>query len=108
MSPRLDEEAKDDTDEVPEVQKTPKAKEVQPNLSQESPDSFPLLADTAEYTSDATLPNTQPSNSPGIPLKSLPDLITGHVDGVEGQNGEPNDEANEVDEEMSPLEEKKV
>ena len=55
QSPKLDEEAKDDTEEVPEVQKTPRAKEVQSNLSQESPDSFPLLADTADTTSDAAL-----------------------------------------------------
>ena len=55
LSPKLDEEAKDDTEEIPEVQKTPRAKEVQPNLSQESPDSFPLVADTAETTAAATL-----------------------------------------------------
>ena len=67
--PKLDTEAKDDTEETTVFQKTPRAKEVPSTLSQESPDSFPQEADTAETASNAALPNTQPSNPP----KSLPD-----------------------------------
>ena len=116
QSPKLDAETKDDSEEIPVVQKTPRAKEVPSNLSQESPDSFPLLADTAESASNAALPNTQPSNPPTNPPKSLPDLIAKPVDGVDcpngetndGPNGETNGEANgepdgEADEEMPPL-----
>ena len=90
------------------VQKTARAKEVPSNLSQESPDSFLLLADTAESASNAALPNTQPSNPP----KSLPDLIAKLVDGVDCPNDETNGEANgeangepdgEADDETLPL-----
>ena len=108
QSPKLDEEAKDDTEERPVVQKTPRAKAVPSNLSQKSPDSFPLLADAAESASNAALPNTQPSNPLRNPPKSLPDLIAKPVDGVDCPNSETNDEANgepdgEADEEMFPL-----
>ena len=57
QSPKLDAEAKDDSEEIPVVQKTPRAKEVPFNLSQESKYSFPLIADTADSTSIAALPN---------------------------------------------------
>ena len=57
QSPKLDAEAKDDSEEPPVVQKTPRAKEVPFNLSQESQYSFPLIADTADSTSIAALPN---------------------------------------------------
>ena len=74
-------------------------KKYHPTLSQESPDSFPLLADTAELESNAALPNTQPSNPPRNPPKSLPDLIAKPLDSVDcpiGEtNGEPNGEAND-------------
>ena len=112
----MDAETKDDAEEIPVVQKTPRAKEVPSNLSQESPDSFPLVADTAESASNAALPNTQPTSPPNNPPKSLPDLIAKPVDGVDcpngetngGPNGETNGEANgepddEADEEMPPL-----
>ena len=113
QSPKLDAETRDDSEEIPVVQKTPRAKEVPTNLSQESPDSFPLIADTAESASNAALPNTQPENPPSNPPKPLPDLIAKSEDGVDcpngetngGLNGETNGEANgepdgEVDEEM--------
>ena len=108
QSPKLDAEAKDDTEEIPVVQKTPRAKEVPSTLSQESPDSFPQEADTAETASKAALPNTQPSNPSTNPPKSLPDLTAKPVDGVDCPNGEtnggPNGEANgEPDEAMPPL-----
>ena len=57
QSPKLDVKAKDDSAEPPVVQKTPRAKEVPFNLSQESQYSFPLIADTADSTSIAALPN---------------------------------------------------
>ena len=57
QSPKLDAEAKDDSEEPPVVQKTPRAKEVPFNLSQESQYSFPLIADTADSTSIAALAN---------------------------------------------------
>ena len=57
QSPKLDAEAKDDSEEPPVVQKTPRAKEVPFNLSQESQYSFPMVADTADSTPIATLPN---------------------------------------------------
>ena len=57
QSPNLDAEARDDSEEIPVVQKTPRAKEVPFNLSQESQYSFPLIADTADSTSIAALPN---------------------------------------------------
>ena len=57
QSPKLDAEAKDDSEEPPVVQKRPRAKEVPFNLSQELQYSFPLVADTAESTSIAALPN---------------------------------------------------
>ena len=58
-SAMMDEEAKEATEAVPEVQKVPEAKEIQPNLSQEPTDSLSLLADAALDTSNATQPNTQ-------------------------------------------------
>ena len=57
QSPNLDAEARDDSEEIPVVQKTPRAKEVPFYLSQESKYSFPLIADTADSTSIAALPN---------------------------------------------------
>ena len=51
--------------------KVPKAKEIQPNLSQATTDALSVLADTAIATSDHTLPNNPP--------KSLPDLVTESV-----------------------------
>ena len=57
QSPKLDAEAKNNSEESPVVQKTPRAKEVPFNLSQESQYSFPLIADTADSTSIAALPN---------------------------------------------------
>ena len=57
QSPKLDVEAKDDSEEPPVVQETPRVKEVPFDLSQESQYSFPLIADTAESTSIAALPN---------------------------------------------------
>ena len=104
QSPKLDAEAKDDTEEIPVVQKTPRAKEVQSDLSLESPDSIPLLADTAGSASNAALPNTQPSNHQKNPPKSLPDLIAKPVDGVDCPNGETKGEPDgEAHEEMPPL-----
>ena len=57
QSPNFDAEARDDSEEILVVQKTPRAKEVPFNLSQESQYSFPLIADTADSTSIAALPN---------------------------------------------------
>ena len=57
QSPKLDAETKDYSEEMPVVQKTPGAKEVPSNLSQELPDSFPLVAGTAESASNAAPPN---------------------------------------------------
>ena len=54
---KLDVQAKDDAEKPPVVQKTPRAKEVPFNLSQESQYSFPLIADTADSTTIAALPN---------------------------------------------------
>ena len=70
QSPKLDAETNDNSKEIPVVQKTPRAKEVPTNLSQESPDSFPLVADTAESASNATPPNAQSTNPPNYPPKS--------------------------------------
>ena len=80
-------------DAIPEVQKVPKAKEVQPNLSQEPKDSLSVLADAALATSNATKPNTQPNDPP----KSLPDLVTASVNGADCL-------CEEADEEIPPLE----
>ena len=53
----METEEKDDTkDAVTEVQKVPRAKEIQPNLSQATTDSLSVLADAALATSDATPP----------------------------------------------------
>ena len=57
QSPKLDAEAKDDSEKIPIDQKTPRAKEVPFNLSQESQYSFPLIADIADSTSIAALPS---------------------------------------------------
>ena len=105
QSPKLDPEPKDDTEEVPVVKKTPRAKEVPPRLSQKT---IELLAEAAESAFDAGLPKTQPTNPPTNPPKPLPDLIAKSEDGVDCPNGEtdggPNGEANgEADEEMPPL-----
>ena len=59
-SPMRNEEAKEDAEEVSEMQKVPKAKEAQPNLSQKPTESLSVLADVALATSDATQSNTQP------------------------------------------------
>ena len=88
-STMITEDRDDVKDEIPEVQKVPRAKETQPNLSQIPADALSVLADTALSTSHIT----QPYNPP----KSLPDLVT-----------EPVDEADcpgvEDIEEMPPLE----
>ena len=57
QSPKFNAETKDDIEEITVVQKTPRAKEIPFNLSQESQYSFPLVADIAESTSIAALPN---------------------------------------------------
>ena len=57
QSPKLDAVAKYDSEEIPVIQKVPRAKEVPFNMSQESQYSFPLIADTANSTSIAALPN---------------------------------------------------
>ena len=56
QSPKLDAEPKDDTEDVPVVKKTPRAKEVPPKLSQKT---IELLAEAAESAFDAGIPNTQ-------------------------------------------------
>ena len=92
-SPKLNEEAKNDTEEVPEVQKVPTAKEVQPNLSQEPTGSLSVLADVDLPTLDTTQTNTQLNDPP----KYLPDLVTVSVDGADCP-------CEEADEEIPPLE----
>ena len=62
------------------VQKTPRANEIPFNLSQESQYSFPLVADTAESTSIAALPNGLITNPPNNPPKSPPDLVKESVE----------------------------
>ena len=93
QSPKLDAEAKDDTEEIPVVQKTPRAKEVPSNLSQEPTESLSVLADVALATSDTTQPDTQPNDPP----KSPPDLVTESVE-------EADHSCEEAEEEMPPLE----
>ena len=113
QSQKLDAEPKDDTEEIPMMKKTPRAKEVPPKLSQKT---IALLAKAAESAFDAELPKAQPTNPPNNPPKPLPDLIAKSEDGVDCPNGEtsgePNGEANgeangepddEEDEEMPPL-----
>ena len=72
-------EAKEATDEIPEVQRVPKAskKEIQPYLSQIPIDSLSVLADTVT-TSTFTQPYTQPNDPP----RSLPNPVTEYVDDV--------------------------
>ena len=87
--PRLDStvetEEKDDTkDAVTEVHKVPRAKEIQPNLSQVTTDSLSVLADTALATSNAKQPN--------IPPNSLPDLVEETLGGADCPCEEDNDE----------------
>ena len=94
QSPKLTKDTEEGAKEVPEVQQVPRAKEV---LSQGSPDSFPLIADTAESTPITVIP---PSNPPRHPPNSLPGHVPRKVDGFESldgdangkTNGEPNDE----------------
>ena len=69
-SPKLNEEAKCVTEEVPEVQKVPQAKGIQPNLSQKP---------TAVVTPNTTV--TQPNDPPN----SLPDIITKYGDVADSQ-----------------------
>ena len=60
---------KDDaTDEIPKVKEVPRAKEIQPNLSQATTDTLSVLADRVIAISDHTPPNNPPH--------SLPDLFT--------------------------------
>ena len=73
-------------------QKTPRAKEVPSNLSQESPDSFPLVADTAKSASNAAPPNAQSTNPPSNPPKSPPDLVTESVEETDHLCEEPEEE----------------
>ena len=56
------------TDEVPKVKEVPRAREIQPNLSQATTDALSVLADTAIATSDHIPPNNPPN--------SFPDLVT--------------------------------
>ena len=79
----------DETDEIPKVKGVPRAKEIQPNLSQATTDALSVLADTAIATSDQTLPNNPPN--------SFLDLVTETVDGADCP-------CEEDDEEMPPLE----
>ena len=81
-SPKLNEGAKYVTEGVPEVQKVPQAKEIQPNLSQKP---------TAVVAPNATV--TQPNDLP----YSLPDNITEYGDVADFPDAG-------VDEEMPPLE----
>ena len=55
-------------------------KEVPSNLSQESPDSFLLVPDTAESALNAALPNAEATNPPNNPPKSPPNLVTESVE----------------------------
>ena len=81
-SPKLNEEAKCVTEEAPEVQKVPQAKEIWLNLSQKP---------TAVVTPNDT--DTQPTDPPN----SLPDIITEYGDVADFQDAG-------VEEEMPPLE----
>ena len=90
-SPKLNEETKEE--EVPEIQKVPKTRKIQPNLSQEPTESLSVLADVALATSDTTQPDTQPNDPP----KSPPDLVTESVE-------EAYHSCEQADEEMPPLE----
>ena len=83
QSPKLDAETNDDSKEITVVQKTPRAKEVPTNLSQKSPDSFPLVADTAESASNAVPPNVQSTNPPSNPPQSPPNLVTESVEATD-------------------------
>ena len=96
QSPKLDAETNDDSEEIPVVQRSPRAKEVASILSQESPYSFPLVEDTAESVSFAALPNAQPTNPPSNPPKCPPDLVTESV--------KADHSFEEAEEEMPPLE----
>ena len=58
------------TDKIPKVKEVPRAKEIQPNLSQATTDALSVLADTSIAI------HTPPNNPPN----SLPDLITETVD----------------------------
>ena len=70
---------KDDvTNEIPEVEKVPRAKEIQPNLSQATTDALSVLADTA-------IAIHTPSNNPP---NSLPDLVTETVDEADSPSAE--------------------
>ena len=89
---KLDAETNDDSEEIPVVQKTPRAKEVASILPQESPYSFPLVADTAESASITALSNAQPTNPPSNPPKSPPDLVTESVEGADHSCEEPEEE----------------
>ena len=88
-STMITEDREDVKHEILEVQKVPKAKEIQPNLSQTSTDALLVLDDTALSTSHIT----QPYNPP----KSLPDLVTEPVDEADCPGAEDI-------EEMPPLE----
>ena len=83
-SPKLNEEAKCVTEEVPEVQIVLQAKEIQPNLSQKP------TAVVAPNTTD-----TQPNDPP----YSLPDIITEYGDVADFPDAG-------MEEEMPPLEDK--
>ena len=84
---------KDDTEEIPVVQKTLRGKEVPSNLSQEPTEYLSVLADVALATSDTTQPDTQPNEPP----KSPPDIVTKSVE-------EADHSYEEAEEEMPPLE----
>ena len=78
--PRLDSTVENgDKDEakdaITEAQKVPRAKEIQPNLSQATTDSLSVLADETLSTSNATQPN--------IPPHSLSDHVEETVGGAD-------------------------
>ena len=90
LDPIVEAASKNDaTDEIPKVKKVPRAKEIQPILSQETTDALSVLADTAIATFNNTLLNNPPN--------SFPDVATKTVDGADCH-------CEEDDEEMPPLE----
>ena len=64
---------------MPKVKKVPKAKEIQPNLSQAITDALSVLADPAIATSDHTPPNNPPNSLPNL----VTETVTGTVDGAD-------------------------
>ena len=83
----------DATDKIPKVKEVPRAKEIQPNLSQATIDALSVLADTTIATSDHTPPNNPPNSFPDI----VTDIVTETISGADCP-------CEEDDEEMPPLE----